>query len=95
MAQLFEMERERRRRDLQRVGYGAHGRAFRSGFHEEPKDIEARSLRERGESSENSICFHISIIIESLVCCQATIYSDRLEGDFLSGTAMRRHLQFF
>ena len=65
MAQLFEVERERRRGDVQRIGNRADGGTFGSGFDEEPEDIETRALRQRSEGNESGIRFHVSMIMET------------------------------
>jgi hypothetical protein len=59
------MKGQRVRSELEGARHSPGGHPFWSCLHQQAKDIQSVSLRERGQSRNSIIGFHISMIIET------------------------------
>jgi hypothetical protein len=66
VGQAGEVERQRRRRQLELLADAARRQALGARLHQQAEDRQARTLRQGAQRSDGFVRFHISRIMETL-----------------------------
>ena len=74
MAQLLQMKAQGRWRDVERGGDLARGQTTRTLLNQQPINREPGVLGESSQGADRIFRFHISMILEILVCVKPSVH---------------------
>jgi hypothetical protein len=74
-----EMERKRRRRQIELLADGTGSEAFRTGLHQQPEDCQPGLLSEGGQGGDSLLRFHISNNMEMTSALSTTVVVFRVD----------------